>query len=273
MASPIPDKLIQTLVVPNCGALFLAVPFASLVYGITVLQTYRYYSHYADDPLYVKIFVAVIAFFDTAQLAFVIYSAWWYLIPNYGNLASISVIPFGISAEIAMTIALGILVQCFFASRVWLMSGRKLIIPLIIHSPWGNSHSGFTTPSECKELGNMYTILSSFSQCAAFAAFHAVISQRFALQWSAAVGLACSMASDFAITGSQCYYLRKVRSGMTKTDKLIDVLIMYTVNTGLITSVVATSAIVLSTVFSTTFWLVIPFTLISKSYANSALAT
>ncbi|EMD31238.1 hypothetical protein CERSUDRAFT_119942 [Gelatoporia subvermispora B] len=253
MESPIPAELIRSVVVPNCGALFLAVPFASLFYGVTVLQTYLYYDRYADDPLYLKLFVAVISLCDTAQLVFVIYSAWWYLIPNYGNLASIELLSFGIAAETIMTTVLGLFVQCFFAHRVWIMS-RNAVLPFII------------------------TALSLLQF--AFGIYYVVMIQRsgtvlvFAqLVWCTAVGLSCSMASNLVITLALCYYLRKIRSGMSKTDKLIRVLVIYTVNTGLITSVVGIFAITISSVFSKTNWLVIPFSLVSKCYVNTTLAT
>ncbi|OCH88917.1 hypothetical protein OBBRIDRAFT_794805 [Obba rivulosa] len=260
MSLPLDPQIIQTQIVPNCGALVLAMAFSAVFYGITILQTYMYYDKYGGDSVWIKIFVAVLWLLDTAQMASVIDTVWFYVISNYGNPASLAIYASGVVAEIITTISIGLVVQSFFAMRVWLTSGdeiehrRKVLIPTII-------------------------VALSFAQWG-FGMYYAAVVQKThqtsvlpKLAWAASTGLGCSIAGDFLITLTLCYNLHKSRSGVKKTDKLINVLIVYTVNTGLLTSMVATCAIILSNVFATSFWLLLPFCLVSKSYVNSALAT
>ncbi|OCH88910.1 hypothetical protein OBBRIDRAFT_794797 [Obba rivulosa] len=254
MSTAIPSSLIHELIVPNGGALMLAAIISNLFYGITLLQTYLYYDHYPDDSLYLKTYVAVLTAFDTAQQTFAIYSAWWYLVINYGNLASTELVPPGVGEDSAITVTMGLLVQCFFAHRLWNLSGKKFAIPIVIVT--------LSTTQFC--LGVYYSAQLQRSSS---------IQTLAAVSWSATTGITLAMTADFLITSAMCYYLRCIRSGMQKSDKLINLLVLYTVNTGLLTSMNAICCIVMTTVFSQSFWLSIPFCLVSKCYVNSVLAT
>lgn len=246
--------LINAFVVPNGGALLLAAIVSTLFYGITILQTYLYYDRYLEDAMYLRIFVAVLMALDTAQQGLVTYSAWWYLVPNYGNLESTKLIPPGVGYECAITVSTALLAQCFFAHRVWSLSGQRKSIPLAI----------------------VALSLTQFALAMYYVAFiqtHNSIGTLAEVSWSAAGGIACAMTADFLITIFLCYYLHVLRSGMPKSDKLVNLLVLYTVNTGLLTSLNSICCIVLTTVSSTTFWFSIPFCLVSKCYVNSVLAT
>ncbi|EMD39404.1 hypothetical protein CERSUDRAFT_104585 [Gelatoporia subvermispora B] len=246
----LPASLIDSFIVPNGGGLLLAAVFSNLFYGITILQTYLYYDRYPRDSIYLKAYVALITAFDTAQQVFAIYSAWWYLVPNYGNLASTLLVPPGIGEDCAITVSMGLLVQGFFAYRVWTMSGRKSLVPIVIVML---SLTQFYYTVKLQNSSSIVTLAE--------------------VAWVANVGISCAMAGDFLITAAMCYYLSNARSGMLRTDKLINALVLYTVNTGLLTSINAICCIVLTTVFPKSFWLSIPFCLVSKCYVNSVLAT
>ncbi|OCH88915.1 hypothetical protein OBBRIDRAFT_805071 [Obba rivulosa] len=109
MVSPIPSHLIQTLIVPTCGALFLSVPLASLFHGVTITQTYRYFSWYPDERTYVKLYVALLLILDTAHLVFHVNSAGRHLILNHRSTAAIEIIPLFVRTQIV----LGFLVQWY----------------------------------------------------------------------------------------------------------------------------------------------------------------
>ncbi|OCH88843.1 hypothetical protein OBBRIDRAFT_826909, partial [Obba rivulosa] len=110
MSTALSGPVIQALVEPTCGALLLAMGLSSILFGVTLLQTYQYYDRYWNDSIYMKVFVRF----------------WWYLIPNYGNLISLEQIP------VPLGIAVAFLAHGFFVMRVWLTSGRKRLIPCAI---------------------------------------------------------------------------------------------------------------------------------------------
>jgi len=67
--------------------------------------------------------------------------------------------------------------------------------------------------------------------------------------------------------------LHKSRSGLRRTDKLINVLTVYIVNSGLLNSLCAVAVITMVIVLDRTLWYAVPGFLVSKFYVNSVLAT
>ncbi|OCH88049.1 hypothetical protein OBBRIDRAFT_889376 [Obba rivulosa] len=255
MSMPLPSSVIHSVVEPALGGLFIAILLGSILFGVTILQTYIYYDRFWGDPWYLKLLVAVLFLLDSGQIASVVDSFWFYIIPNFGNVAALSGAQPGLSVEIGLTVSIGLLVQSFFAVRVWHMSDRQRIIPMTI--------AALTLAQFA--LGIYYTAASRIVHD------ETAIEQRIE---SASLGsLSCSMAADFIITLSLVYYLHKGRSGFKRTDRLINVLIIYTVNTGLLTSLTAALTITFNQVIPTRFWDVVPYFLLSKFYVNSMLAT
>ncbi|KAF4596890.1 hypothetical protein EYR38_008281 [Pleurotus pulmonarius] len=80
-------------------------------------------------------------------------------------------------------------------------------------------------------------------------------------------------ACDLLISASMAYYLNKSRSGLRRTENLVDILIVYVIGIGLLTSIFATI------IFVT--WITLPkqlifltfHSVISKLYVNSLLVT
>jgi len=260
MTAPTPID-IDGIIKPNMGALMLGMVFSSVLYGVTVLQTYQYYDGYWEDPLYLKTFVATLWVLDTAQLVTVVHANWWYLIAHYGDIAALEIVPASLAVEVGMTISIGLLVQAWFASRVWRMNGHNVIIPMVI---LGLTLSTFS-------LGIFYAVTGQRNP---------VVTEIAKITWATVASLSCSMAADFFITGSLVYFLHKQRSGFKNVnaaaprgDRAINILTMYTVNTGLLTSIAAMCTIILSKVLVGTQWQVLPYFLVSKFYVNSTLAT
>ncbi|EMD32776.1 hypothetical protein CERSUDRAFT_99153 [Gelatoporia subvermispora B] len=253
-SGPISAETIHSIVEPHAGALLLSMAFSSILFGVTLLQTYTYYDRYSDDPKYLKSFVFLLFVLDLIHMVSVIDSLWFDLVPNYGNIAVFSTVPIGLALETGTTVSIGALVQCFFALRVWLLSRRNPLLPILIVAL---SLAYFS-------VGIYYTAATRLRPT------HAAVLK---IQWSALTTLSLGLAADIIITLSLVYYLLKSRSGLTRTDKLIDVLIVYTVNSGLLTTVAAICTLVLDRVLKNTLWDVIPYFLISKCYVNSVLAT
>lgn len=59
------------------------------------------------------------------------------------------------------------------------------------------------------------------------------------MQWYICVTLGLAILSDVIITASLCWYLHKSRTEFEKTNSMIDKLLLYTINTGLLTMWVA----------------------------------
>jgi len=147
---------------------------------------------------------------------------------------------------------IGMSVELFFARRVYKLSGNRLITGII--TLFALIH--FT-------LGIYFTVqafvLQSFDKFAA-------------LTWVTCVGLGSAAAADLIIAISLVYSLRSVRTGIARTDSIITTLILYAINTGAITSLVATICVFCFAFMPTNFVWLSFFWVLGKLYSNSLLA-
>ncbi|KAI6003093.1 hypothetical protein EDD15DRAFT_2226779 [Pisolithus albus] len=64
----------------NFGCILITGLISCMVYGITILQAYIYYMHYANDTSIVKFLVAAICVLDTLHVAFMCHLLYHYLV-------------------------------------------------------------------------------------------------------------------------------------------------------------------------------------------------
>ncbi|KAH9013730.1 hypothetical protein EDB84DRAFT_1532033 [Lactarius hengduanensis] len=68
------------------GCTFIGLMISVMLFGITTLQTWIYYWRYGNrDPKALKLFIAVIFLLDALHTSLCIYSIYWYLVLNFGN--------------------------------------------------------------------------------------------------------------------------------------------------------------------------------------------
>jgi len=85
--------------------------------------------------------------------------------------------------------------------------------------------------------------------------------------------LGSTMATDILLSMALSVLLHRGRSGIPRTDRMINTLILYTVNNGLLTSVCALLDVVVHATLPTTFAFLSFYFLLSKLYTNTFLAT
>ena len=67
------------------GAMMIGGWIATIMYGITTLQSYHYYQHYPNDKKSIKGLVAILWILDTVHVIFMCHALYYYLIDNFGN--------------------------------------------------------------------------------------------------------------------------------------------------------------------------------------------
>ncbi|KAJ3832190.1 hypothetical protein F5878DRAFT_24090 [Lentinula raphanica] len=96
------------------------------------------------------------------------------------------------------------------------------------------------------------------------------------LDWK--IQLPSAIACDLVITLAMVYNLYKSRTGLKKTDHVLNMLIIFTVNTGLITVVLSTASLICFLVLPQSILIYVALyvaleTILPKCYLNSFLAT
>lgn len=90
-----------------------------MLYGITTLQTYIYYSWAFRDPLVVKLLSYSLWILDTLHMGFVSHAMYYWLIGSYSNIASLGSGIWTLSASVGINVAIAFLVQSYFAYKIF----------------------------------------------------------------------------------------------------------------------------------------------------------
>jgi len=231
------------------------------LFGITCAQTIYYYRMYPGDLMYRKILVGVLFLLDTAHMAFVaeaIHHIYVYckFPPNTPHVLNIA-LSFG--GAFTMIVILTSVVQGFYAWRAWTLSQRH---------PWRKPIVGAIIVLSFLQFvfgigNNVYLYFQDTIDTAHFPVQQAL----YSLQ------LATAMLCDITITVALVYFLNRSRSGFRSSEYAVDRLVLYSVNVGLITTVVSILTFI-------TFYAIPQSTLftlfgesIAKLYVNSMLVT
>ncbi|KAM5544701.1 hypothetical protein V8D89_001599 [Ganoderma adspersum] len=238
------------------GAILLGTFGGLMLYGLTIHQAFRY-SHlpsYKTDATYIKVTVAIVLVLETFYSALSMLSCYHYSITNYANPEalfhgtwSLNLLP--VSTGIAVAVS-----QSYFAYRLFKFNPRYApIIALAVILLIGESAlsialtiEAFVQP-DLSDYQNSSWMLSG--------AMRGMI-----------------VAADGILTVMLTILLHRSRTGFKSTDSMLNVLILYTINTGLLTGTTSLISFILGVAF--------PHTLIgdgmslcmAKLYTNSMLA-
>ncbi|THH08673.1 hypothetical protein EW145_g2541 [Phellinidium pouzarii] len=92
------------------------------------------------------------------------------------------------------------------------------------------------------------------------------------ISWMLYLGMGSSAAADLWVAISLCYFLRKAKTGFKSTDTKISILMIYIINTGMLTSLCAILCLVMYIVMPRALVFVSFFFCLPKLYFNSMLA-
>ncbi|KAM5541605.1 hypothetical protein V8D89_004795 [Ganoderma adspersum] len=233
------------------GALLIGTFIGLIQYGWTAHQTYRYFRMYKEDTWILKSLVAGVLILETFHSILCMHISYFYLTTNYFNPKALqsgvwSIILLGVS-----TGAVIFLSQLFFLRRVY-MIGRKWRPLVAFCALLLLAELGFATAVTVDTF--LHPTLHNSSQA-----------------WMNSSGVGIAALADTLLTAALIWSLHQSRTGIKSTDSLIDVLIMYSINTGLATGI--------ANILSFGFAISMPHNLIyagidivaTKLYANSLM--
>ncbi|KAH8988142.1 hypothetical protein EDB86DRAFT_2058625 [Lactarius hatsudake] len=201
----------------SLGVAFIGLLISTTLYGLTILQTWVYFWNYRKrDPMALKLFIIFITITDTINIILGAYMIYWYLVLNFGDIESLDHILWALSAQTAIGAVAIASLQIFYARRVYIVS-QSIICPILIVVLVAFSFS-FAMLSVAKELN---TVL-----------------------WVPCVGLGGVAVTELLIAASMCWSLYRKRTGFVRSDSIVMTLMAYTINTGLLTSLFGTAAII-----------------------------
>ncbi|KAH9896846.1 hypothetical protein C8Q73DRAFT_429397 [Cubamyces lactineus] len=236
------------------GAVFLGNIAAACFYGITLLQTWIYYGRNGSDRVYLKVLVFILWALDSLHLALITHAVYVYAVTDFTNLLALEMPIWSILIQVAVTGISDLLVRGIFCQRVWRLSNRNwpLMIAIVV------------------------TTLTVFGGSIAFAVKGFSLPDYFALSGISDIlyiSLGVGVVADILIAASMCVLLAKRRTGFAKTDSMVRVLILYSVNTGALTSLCALVCLITYATMPDNFIFIGVYFVLPKLFLNSLLAT
>ncbi|KDR72599.1 hypothetical protein GALMADRAFT_755990 [Galerina marginata CBS 339.88] len=234
----------------SLGMVLLGVIFSSLLYGIMLTQTHKYYQRFKKDPLLIKLLVFVVLILNTFSLVFVGHASWYYLVTTGPRIRSV----WSLNVEFALSMFMSAISEIFLTCRVYKLSRKNiwLTAPLLsvalLHFV-----SGEVAAIELMLLGKSATVLSA--------------------KVPSILRLSSAAVCDTAIAASLTYILHSKRTGFKRNDKIINHLILFSINSGVFTSAISIASLITYVTIPKTWVYTALCFLISRLYATSFLCS
>ncbi|KAI0656150.1 hypothetical protein C8Q70DRAFT_1057010 [Cubamyces menziesii] len=230
------------------GAVILGGVLGLMSYGVTIHQVYRYFAMYPADRASLKFFVVILLVLETWHIVVWLAAGYHYNIEgHYTNEISLGGHWYISSAQsvsqtthnersaelqvdkaiLATAVPIGA-TQCFYAYRVYSIGPRYkwLVMPAVL----------------------CLVIYQGFAFAAGIKAFQATdtVADFESLSWIVAIACGLSSVTDVILAATMVFVLHRCRvQGLKcRTDTILDTLIKYTINTGLLTSISGLSAFI-----------------------------
>ncbi|KAI0660110.1 hypothetical protein C8Q70DRAFT_1053346 [Cubamyces menziesii] len=237
------------------GATFLGFACTCILYGITSLQTWMYFNYSFKDDLTLRGSVFFLWILDTLHMLFLTLTMYRYVVTDFGNIPAIVRPTWSLVAMIMVVLISDLIVRAIFGMRILRLSGGRWIIPtciVIILSVFVLA-DGTYFAVEGLRVDNM-VLVHHYS-------------------WSFYAAFTAEVVADAIVTISQCLLLVRMRTGLERTDSIISLMMKYSINTGLLTSICAILVLVTYSAQPTNFIYFAFYFVYSKLYVNSLLAT
>ncbi|TFK35427.1 hypothetical protein BDQ12DRAFT_725958 [Crucibulum laeve] len=231
--------------------------FISLfMFGVVTVQTFTYYRTFVNDKPALKILIALIWLLELGIAICISMGIYMMLVTNFGNILRLSQIP---TSMITALILGGIschLAQALFIYRIYVLSGKKIVFPIV--------------------FGGLSLFLLTIVFLSTAKAFTTVAVQPHSTEGEGFLSTLFigSVIEDLSIAVFMCYFLRKQKkASLTSTGALLDRLFVFTVQSCIITSMIAVCGAICFFTMPNNYAWTMPMILIHSSFSNLILSS
>ncbi|KAI0340048.1 hypothetical protein BDW22DRAFT_1431103 [Trametopsis cervina] len=264
------------------GVLVIAAQLSAVLYGVTTVQTFIYHQHRERDPKALRYSIYLLwhvsrAIIDTFQFICMLHLSYFYCVKNFGNPIGLNAIPWTWSAFMVMTPINGVLVTSWYAHRVWKLS-RNIWVILLIGVATVSSLVGGIALSVLRSVNTRhlrYTAAhTNFIQRETPDVFyiHPSSPSKYSLAWPWYLWVSSQIVSDVTITIFLTVSLLRRKTNLARTGSIVNLIIMYSLGTCLISSAITIAMVVTSTMLPAQFYDSGLAALLPKFTLNSLLA-
>ncbi|KAK0445790.1 hypothetical protein EV421DRAFT_1794875 [Armillaria borealis] len=235
------------------GPMLIGLMLNVLLFGVVIAQVYIYMTTYQKrDRLWMKAFVVFLFVANLVNTVLVMAYVYIALIKHFGDVSYLSNATLLFVTDPALTGIICGAVQLFFAWRVKVLTSNWYLGALVAILALAGVGGSIATASASLATGT-FTKFQEF--------------QSIVIVW-----LVSACVGDFTITAILVWYLRKHKTGFQGSDELVDRIIRATVQTGLITSIMAIIDLIVYLVDPSGLHLLFNLTL-AKLYTNTLMSS
>lgn len=239
-------------VIQLTGPLVLGYQFNWGLYGVLSTQLYTYHQAGFQDNRLIKSIVYGLFVLETLQLIMATHDSFHTLALGWGNVEDLLDVWLSWFDLPVLTGITSATIQCFYAWRLYILS-KSLVLAITIAA------IALVQGSAAMAEGIQIYISQNVpgTQDDTFK--------------TTAVWLGGTALCDIIICCAMFYFLSKSRTGFRATDSLLNKLIRITIETGMLTAIIAIIELTLFLTFKHNFYHVVPAFMLSKLYSNSFL--
>ncbi|EKM52288.1 uncharacterized protein PHACADRAFT_260594 [Phanerochaete carnosa HHB-10118-sp] len=241
------------------GAALLGGFATSMLYGIVCSQCYTFFQspNQRHTAVIIKYPIAILSVLITLYTGLVLHSLYWYAVINFGNESKVLDITWSIRALVVVAAVNDVIVRSCFVHRAWILGGHRTsqwyIFPLVflVLCLFGVSMTVGVWSLKLKTLQDFQSIEALYN-----------------------ANLIMVAVADLTIAGRLTFLLASMKGNFIKrTDSLINIMLAYTINTGLITSLVSIASLIAHATMPYNYVFLAVFFPLSPLYVNALLAS
>ncbi|KAK7459666.1 hypothetical protein VKT23_009647 [Stygiomarasmius scandens] len=240
---------------PTLGAVEVGVLVATVLYGTVLVQTYNYFHGQFQDRTSIKLLVVFLCLLETVDTGFL----WAYLysrtVDHFGNSEILQQSYWALACSVPVANLVVFIVQLFFAYRVYKVSTKR-IYPIIC------------IPASMFRLAMGFAIAVTMTM-ESLSMSEYVIKFKWLMVVALSVGAAVDISNTVAL-----YVCLQMRTGVQPgTQRILDKLVLWTIETALLTSLCGVLEVVLMATSDQNLLWIFFFFQTPKLYSNALLAS
>ncbi|KAK0234676.1 hypothetical protein EDD85DRAFT_844880 [Armillaria nabsnona] len=235
--------------------LFYGYTVSTILFGIIFVQGWTYIN--ANNDIWgLRALVALLVALETVSTCVMTQIMQFYFIKNYGNFEVLVVTPTGFLVEISATIVIILMVRIYFVSKLYLLQPQNRIVPVVVMVlgalSFGAGLAYIVDQARHPTVDGLVTKMRTVENC---------LDNGFAA------------AADLVTTIALSVYLSKSRTGIQRTDTILQNLFKYILGRGILVFLMHTVKLIMHIVSpKEILWMPI-YLCLSKVYTITLLTT
>ncbi|EIM83304.1 uncharacterized protein STEHIDRAFT_141116 [Stereum hirsutum FP-91666 SS1] len=258
------------------GPLFESVVLTTLLYGgefflldrlafsanpkmiVSCLQVWLYFRKYGTkDSWVMRTAVALVMIFDTCQQAMNSATVYFYVVTGHDDPTILLTLYKPLIAQAVPGALVALFVQLFFVWRIWKLSNGAW---------YGYPITGFLA---VLTVASFAVLITYFVKAVALD----TVPELSEIETLTTTANVIAAVTDIAISCAIIFMLNRARTGFRTTNSMINRLVTFSLNTGLVTSVDALIAAITLKVWPNTYIYMLFYLMLGRLYTNSLMAT